>query len=359
MIRAIDKWLIPYLRRHREPVPETDPIHVFLAVCDHFEPLHDSDKEGALHRIGVWQELFPDIVDEFQGIDGQPPKHSFFYPIEQYDSDLIGPLAELCHATGSEVEIHLHHENDTSEGLEEKLETGKRDLASQGLLPRDPGGEIRYGFIHGNWALNNADPEGRGCGVDREIPILKRTGCYADFTLPSAPHPTQARVVNSIYYAKDQPGPRAHDQGVPAAVSLTRDLRDRDDHLLLVQGPLCLNRRRRKWGLFPRLENADLSGANPPTLLRFGLWIDQHISVAGRPDWFFVKLHTHGGIPQNYDMLLGEPIRAFHRALAELDEAHFKLHYVTAREMANLVRAAEDGMKGDPSDYRDYWFTCE
>ena len=32
-----------------------------------------------------------------------------------------------------------------------------------------------------------------------------------------------------------------------------------------------------------------------------------------------------------------------------------QLHYVTAREMTNLVRAAEQGLDGPPDAYRNYW----
>ena len=32
----------------------------------------------------------------------------------------------------------------------------------------------------------------------------------------------------------------------------------------------------------------------------------------------------------------------------------YKLHYVTAREMYNLIKAAEAGDAGDPSLYRDF-----
>src|SRR5438132_607974 len=69
-----------------------------------------------------------------------------------------------------------------------------RDVLAQrhGLLARDrTTGALGYGFIHGNWALCNSRPDGRWCGVNNELEILRATGCYADFTMPSAPHPTQ------------------------------------------------------------------------------------------------------------------------------------------------------------------------
>lgn len=71
-----------------------------------------------------------------------------------------------------------------------------------------------YGFIHGNWALGNSRPDGRCCGVNNELNVLRETGCYADFTLPSFPSPTQTRKINSIYYAVNRPErPKAHDTG--------------------------------------------------------------------------------------------------------------------------------------------------
>ena len=43
-----------------------------------------------------------------------------------------------------------------------------------------------FGFAPRNWALCNARRDGRWCGVNDELGVLRRTGCYADFTLPSA-----------------------------------------------------------------------------------------------------------------------------------------------------------------------------
>ena len=35
------------------------------------------------------------------------------------------------------------------------------------------------------------------------------------------------------------------------------------------------------------------------------------------------------------------------------------LHFVTAREMVNIILAACDGREGNPGDYRDYWLKRE
>lgn len=343
------------LRARREARARQGALHVLLAVADHYEPLHGgASADVGRRRVAAWADRYPTLASAFVDADGRHPQHTFFYPIEQYQPDLLDPLAALCAGGFGEVEVHLHHDRDTAEGLRSQLEAFTTALRERhGLLPSDPSGEVRYGFIHGNWALSNALPDGRWCGVDDELAVLRDTGCYADFTLPAAPSPAQTRTVNRIYYAVGAPrGPKAHDSGPRAAVG--RPSSDRD--LLLVQGPLRPSWRGRRRGLVPRVENGSLHAGDPPTLGRFEDWLSCGITVAGRPDWLFVKVHTHGAPEANAEMLLGADTARFHRDLAEAfpDDGHVRLHYVTAREMVNVIHAAEDGLSGNPGDYRDY-----
>jgi hypothetical protein len=78
--------------------------------------------------------------------------------------------------------------------------------------------------------------------------------------------------------------------------------------------------------------------------------------VLGRPEWLFIKLHTHGALPSNSGMLLGEPMRRFLQEATQHynDGRAFRLHFVTAREFVNVLHAAEDGRTGDPGQFRDY-----
>ncbi|WAC19635.1 hypothetical protein OVA24_20660 [Luteolibacter sp. SL250] len=325
-----------------------------LSVCDHFEPFHRTDRDGALRRMDLWQEKFTRFTREFRDVDGAPPKQTFFYPIEQYDQEILDRLAALCGETGSEVELQLHHHDDNAENLAFVLKEGVDRYRSHGFLGGGPDGTPRFGFVHGNWALDNSDPRCINCGVHRELEVLRAAGCFADFTMPSAPHPTQARMVNSIYYARQTDKPRSHDQGTHAQVGKSSRLRDQSDHLLCVQGPLAPNFRKRKWGIVPRLENAELSGANLPTLERFDLWTQQAIGVLERPNWVFVKLHTHAALERNMPAFFGEPAHRFHEALASQLPAGVRLHYVSARETANLIHALEDGCAGSPNQHRDH-----
>jgi len=346
-------WLPAYVvcsGSQRRNLDDREPVDVFLAICDHFEPeFGHAEFRTALERVGRWCDQYPRRFAPFRDCRGRVPQHTFFFPQDQYRPEYLDRLSELCRAGYGDVEIHLHHDDDTAEALREKLDVFRHTLFQRhGLLRRAASsGEIVYGFIHGNWALCNSHPEGRWCGVNEELTVLRDTGCYADFTMPSAPDPTQTRTINSIYYAVDRAGrPKSHDVGVRARVGQ----RPPDEGLLMIQGPLGLDWGHRKFGLLPRTENAELHGTNPPTLARLRLWLRAGVHVAGKPNWVFVKLHTHGCNPANMDMLLGPAMERFHAELAEYATRRpgFRYFYVTAWEMAQLVHQAEQGAK-EPS----------
>jgi hypothetical protein len=224
-----------------------------------------------------------------------------------------------------------------------------------GLLSRDKQtGDIVYGFIHGNWALDNARSDGRWCGINNALDILRETGCYADFTLPSAPSETQTRKINSIYWAVDDPArPKSHDTGIDLGTQ-TRP----DNGLLMIQGPLALDWSRRKWGVFPGVENGCLQKNQPPSQERLDLWMRTDVCVVSRPNWCFIKLHTHGINEPNQDVLIGEPMVRFHELLRDRAERDslFRFHYVTAREMANIALAAEQGLEVSINEARSFLY---
>jgi hypothetical protein len=355
--RGLDRWLFPYLlqARRRKKCQAGEPIHVLLCIADHYEPkLGKPTREVADWRVERWVTEYPRLFGAFRDSDGRPPRHSFFFPHEEYEPEHLDALVGLCRTGFGEVEVHLHHDHDTAEGLREKLLWFKSTLAERhSLLARDrETGELAYGFIHGDWALDNSHPEGCCCGVNNELDVLRETGCYADFTLPSAPSPTQTRKINSIYYAQDDPErPKSHDTGIDVGRGPVPPR-----SLMLIQGPLLLNWGSRKWGLVPRIENSCIQGNQLPTLERLTLWLRARVQVPTRPDWFFVKLHTHGANEANMPVLLGEPMVRFHEGLARLaaEDSQFHFHYVTAREMYNLVLAAEAGWMGSVEEARDF-----
>ena len=351
--KHVSTWIGGYCaqraRRALGP-PAPAPRHLIFALCDHFEPLWGkAPRAVGLARVLAWQTRYPELADSFRDSHGRPPRHTFFYPGEEYAPELFAPLDDLVARGYGEVELHLHHDGDTPATLRRALREHAERFAEHGHLSRDASGRLRYAFIHGNWSLANARADGRWCGVDAELPVLFETGCYADFTFPAAPSECQPRRVNEIYWpAGDLTRRRAYEHGVAARVGFR--WRDR---ILMMTGPLALAPRPGR--VLPRIESAAIAADDPPAAARVKTWVEQDIHIAGQPSWVFVKVHTHGAPERNAASLLGDGGVALHRALAAYnDGARWRLHYVTAREMYNIAAAAMDGARGDPGAYRDY-----
>ena len=347
-------WLPGYLRNRWSPDRNgREPItrHLLFTLCDHYEPLWDnaSTTVGS-RRVRTWEDGYPRLASEFRDADGLPPRHTFFFPGEQYHPALLDSLGRLARDGYGEVELHLHHDNDTEANLARTLSTYVSAYAWHGHLSRDGEGRPRYAFIHGNWCLANARRDGRWCGVNAELPLLFASGCYADFTFPSAPDECQPRIINQIYWPTGDLGrARAYENGVPAGVGTAKA-----DRILMIQGPLAIARR--PGGLRLRIDSGAVTARDPGTAQRVKTWVEQDIHVPGRPEWTFVKVHTHGAPEAQAASLLGDGGRRLHRALTKHfnDGKRWKLHYLTAREMYNVARAAIDGRSGDPAAYRDY-----
>ncbi len=352
--KNIHLWLGGYLRhrfnRLRSP-REHAPSHLLFAFCDHYEPLwgNADDRAGAA-RVQAWVERYPNVHKAFYDADGFHPRHSFFFPGEQYRPAFLDGLADLARQGLGEVELHLHHDGDTAQNLCESIYRYLETFAAHGHLSRDDQGRLRYGFIHGNWCLANARRDGRYCGVDEELPLLFETGCYADFTFPAAPDESQPGLVNQLYWPTGRlAARRSYENGTPCRVGEARY-----DRILMIQGPLAIMPKKK---LPPvRIENGHMTGADPATPRRVAAWIAEKIHISGRPDWIFVKVYTHGAPEKNAQSLLDDNATVLHQTLTESynDGAQWILHYLTAREMFNIAMAAMEGKTGNPSDYRNY-----
>ena len=332
---------------------------ILLCVVDHFEPsVGQPAREIARERMADWLDRYPKIAERHRDADGRMPAHGFFYPWDEYEAEEMAGLQTLVRGGYGEVDLHLHHRDDTSETLRTKFREAIAEYDRFGVLPHWTSGELAgkpaFGFIHGNWALDNSRQDGgrNYCGVNNEIEILRDMGCYADFTFPAWGHTAQPRLTNCIYYATDDPQkPKSHETGILAQA----DIEGKGD-LLLIQGAFSLHGKRKKGLPFPAIDDSDLAHYRRYHPSRLDRWVRTGIHVAGRPDRIFIKLHTHGAEDKNLAVLLGADFEAlFSDAEARYNDGQkYRLHHVTAREMFNLVKATETAPHLSISDARDY-----
>jgi hypothetical protein len=334
---------VPYLRdRLRKRMTPTKPKRAWVVIADHYEPLGTgATVEAALGRVARWRYKWPRIAgDAPRDAAGQRPQYTFFYPQEEYRRDLLDGIAEMVRLGVGDVEVHLHHDNERRESFIRKVNEFCRRLSCDHGLLRQQNGRTVFGFIHGNWALDNSRPDGKWCGLNGEIALLRDLGCYADFTMPSLPSQTQGRVVNQIYWCTNNPDnrPKSFDHGIEAAVGGGR----RGD-LLMITGPVGL---RFDGRLRPRLETGEVAGYDMPTPARVRRWFDLAPSIG---DDLFLKLYTHGGQERNLEPLLKDGLGNLFHLLAE--EAHrrgIEIHWATAWQMYQAADALIHGRKPVP-----------
>ncbi len=335
--------------------------HFIFTIANHFEPAwkvgggHDLDTQKK--RLDQYHKLARKTGEAVRDADGTKFCHTNFYPAEQYDFQILEQMAAMQAEGLGEVEIHLHHgvgQPDTAENLRKTLIEFRDCLAEEHLcLSRfDGAGKPKYAFVHGNLALGNS-ANGKFCGVDDEMAILQETGCYADFTLPTAPDETQIPVINKIYEcALPLTEKMPHRKGIEVAVS-----GNQPQLPLIFTGPLVFNWTRRiKKMPVPRLEDGALVDSQPSDLARFARWRSANITVKNRPEWVFVKLYCHGFFDNDQSACIGEKAQRFFSEIIENGEktGDYQVHFASAREAFNIVSAAIDGKVGTPHDYRNY-----
>lgn len=334
-------WLPALLRWRLRPRKRATTL--WVAICDHFEPLwHGADEATALQRVARWRATWPALADRHKDATGRPAQYTFFYPEEEYRPELLEPLAEMTRLGVADVEVHLHHDQDTQAGFRDRVSGFLEKLRKGHGLLRLQDGKPAFGFIHGNWALDNARPDGRWCGLNNEITLLKELGCYADFTLPAAPDPSQCGPVNEIYDVTDDPRrPRSHGRG-----TLVRSGSPRQD-LTMITGPLgiTLAGKRR---LRPYLETGELAHYTAPTPRRVLSWLSLAPRIGPHA---FLKLFAHGAQEANSASLLHGGLDQMLSSLTRLCQARsIAVRFVTAWEMWQAVEKLRAG--ANPTDDR-------
>jgi len=203
--------------------------------CDHFEPW----------RYGVAIDRVDEVLQYLEWSDElwyakrmslfYKPNISYLYFGDEKTSDILAVPGEkigfrissdtaietAAHcmrkvaASQHEVQVHIHHEGftlgdvthdkkvrqwldkfGTEDGDEARLDIAiKLHLKAIRLetgLPIE-----KWGFVHGNWALNGSDHQ--ICRIKNEISILMANGCYGDFTFPAGRRHTNPTILETPY----------------------------------------------------------------------------------------------------------------------------------------------------------------
>ncbi len=347
---------------------QPEPKHVIFAFVDHFEPFGPLELVNS--QTAYWVDDYIAMAKKHTDADGRHPIHSYFVispPALQHDQlDIVlNKLNQVTYTGYGEIEFHCHHghpneayytEEESTKELLYYIALAKQQFNTYGaLLTAEVQPKIVFGFIHGMWALDNSrlswwddPPHYEWCGVNREMDLLKKEGAYADFTFPMS-GPMTPRFPDLIYYAADDNSPASY-QNIsnvfPVGVNSPPQ-----DKLMIIQGPDSRTNVGVKTGVY----------YDPPNLWRMDWWVNHNVHVAGNDDWIFVKVYTHGlaadpADEDTWDSFFGFTADNFYRSIEQKynDGINWKLHYVSAREMYNIIKAAEAGKTGDPNDYRDF-----
>ena len=151
----------------REAPVEGFPVHLYVCVTDHFEPRwRKPSLDEERRRVRLWADGFPALAARHRDSFGRDHQRTLFFPVEEYRPEHLHAINELVAKGLVDVEVHLHHDNDTADNLRTTLVDFATLLHEEhGLLRKDPvTGKVTWAFIHGNWALDNSMPDGRYCG---------------------------------------------------------------------------------------------------------------------------------------------------------------------------------------------------
>jgi len=152
--------------------------------------------------------------------------------------------------------------------------------------------------------------------------------------MPSGASPTQARLINTIYWAVDDPDKqKSYDTGVPVTPGGTATC-----DLLMIPGPFGIRWAQR---LKPRIEHSELCSYDPATEYRVRRWLELAPRIG---EDIFLKLYSHGTQERHSDYLLEGGLELnLSLIITECRRAGLDLHFSTAWEMRQAVEAAERG----------------
>ena len=340
-------WVPVYLTSHdSDPDVPDDQKHLIFMMVDHYEHGGPNAKKRAAAENSHWCRKFRQISDHFRDDYGNNFKYTWFYPYDHKNESIVRELSAMARDGYGEIELHWHltaASGVTNATFGDSLKKAIDWFQQFGAFITDENPpRTAFAYIAGNWDLDASRPGPKTHGVTNQIDQLFKKGCYADFTFSTVGTPAQPRKVNSIYYVRDDPIRRkSYDWGEDVRVG-----KPVSDRLMMFEGPMGLN-----W--LGQMEYGAVESDPRFSPGRVDKWIDTDIHVRGRPEWIFVKIYSHGA--QSEKVVLEHDMAWMLETLIQRCKARrIHLHFMTAREAYNVVKAAEAGKTGNPEDYRDF-----
>src|SRR3546814_20952648 len=68
-----------------------------------------------------WGRDYRAMAGRHRDADGRPPQHGFLYPEEEYLEEHLAKIESLCRDGYGEIEVHLHHDNDTEDNFRSSI----------------------------------------------------------------------------------------------------------------------------------------------------------------------------------------------------------------------------------------------
>ena len=233
-------------------------------------------------------------------------------PASSIAPHFLDALAELARGGFGEVEVHLHHDGDTATTLRADIADylGKYAAARPPVARRRRAAALR---VHPRQLVPRQRAPRRPLVRRRRRDPAALSTPAATPTSRSRRRPTSASRTSSTR-STGRPATwrarRAYEAGERARVG--------DAHARSPPHDRRAARARAAPALGVRIENGALTAAIRRRPRACATGSTQGIHVDGRPEWVFVKVHTHGAPEKNAASLLGDGGRALHRALRAL-----------------------------------------
>jgi len=357
-----------------------DVDNVIYTHADHFEP-GAHDLEVCNERLKIWTEdlkklkikpslfVFPSLLMKY--IDGKittKPSSS---------TSMIVSYLKAMEENGADINLHIHHERWTTSSvtvepwitlLREKKVTDDQMLEAHIIdvkkLFENAGIDMSsWGFVHGMWGLNASDRT--VCNIENEIIILRKHGCFGDFTFPAG-RPHCNPQMSGIFSVPLKSGPKIYDVGfkLRKAQNLLQNYPDfiifyptKSYFFVSIDG-LLLNRGKRAYYygsiLAPHSFREDghtvatLCPENSLEIIQEWLLSSMIIDRT-----LVIKTHAHsmsnafwdfdGEVKNQSPLFQTNHIERMSMLESAMNERHIGLHYLTARELFNFCVQIDKG----------------